>query len=374
MTGLNFSGAANLNAVASIIQAGTNMPAGTTVVWNASYARFEITSGTAGATSTIGFMTAAASGTFLGTMLGATAAASGSYSYLGSAVETAVAAVTLMDQMIGQAFYGVVVPALLPGVNDGTSQTLAVAGYIEGANTKHVFGVTTQEGGVLVATTTSDVASQLQSLGYKRTMVQYSSNSPHAVVSALARILTVNYEGASTAITLKFKQEPGVIPETLNINQVRALELKNANVFVSYENGTSILEQGVMADGTFADIITGTDWLALTIQRDLYNLLYTSTSKIPQTDQGMQLLTTAVEARCAQGVANGLLAPGVWNANGFGILAQGDFMAKGYYVYSGPISLQPQADRTSRMATPIQVAAKLAGAIHSASVLINVNQ
>src|SRR4051812_32768705 len=62
VTGLNFSGAANLNAVAALIQAGAGMPAGVTVVWNATYGRFEFESTTTGAGSSIGFLTAPTSG------------------------------------------------------------------------------------------------------------------------------------------------------------------------------------------------------------------------------------------------------------------------------------------------------------------------
>ena len=181
-------------------------------------------------------------------------------------------------------------------------------------------------------------------------------------------------DSSNTVITLKFKQEPGVVAELLNVNQVNAAEAKNANLFLTYNNDTSILEQGVMSDGTFVDIVTGTDWLATDIQRSLYNLLYTSPTKIPQTDQGMQLLTTQVEAICSQAVVNGLVAPGVWNSNGFGILSTGEFMAKGYYVWAPLVASQNQADRAARMAVPIQVAVKLAGAIHTASVAILVNQ
>jgi sulfur carrier protein ThiS len=211
-------------------------------------------------------------------------------------------------------------------------------------------------------------------LGYKRTMTQYSSTAPNAALSAAARILAVNYEGDNTTITLKFKQEPGVVAEQLSVTQALAAEAKNANVFIAYENGTNILEQGVMASGDFVDVITGADWLATTIQRDVWNLFYSSNTKIPQTDDGANLVQATVEARCGQAVANGLAAPGVWNAGGFGTLTQGDFLAKGFYVYIMPMRLQPQADRAARKCPPIQVAIKLAGAMHSADITININQ
>ena len=49
----------------------------------------------------------------------------------------------------------------------------------------------------------------------------------------------------------------------------------------------------------------------------------------------------------------------------------GDTLTKGYYD-AQPISEQAQADREARKAPVIQVACKLAGAVHFADVQINV--
>ncbi len=129
-----------------------------------------------------------------------------------------------------------------------------------------------------------------------------------------------------------------------------------------------------MASGDFADTITGTDWLAVTIMTAVYNLLYTSPTKIPQTDAGTALICTTIANVCSQGVSNGLIAPGVWNSGGFGSLNQGDYLSKGFYIYANPIATQNQADRAARKSPPIQVAVKLAGAIHTVDVIVNVNQ
>lgn len=368
VTGLNFSSATNLNGVASIIQAALT---GVGVVWNLTYRRFEFTSTTTGATSNISFLTAPGTGTDISAMLAARATSSGAYRFSGIAAETAVAAATLFDANYGQSWYALVVTGLTPPVD---TDHLAIAGYLEATNTKHLYALTTQESGVLVAADTSNIAYQLQQLAFKRTICQYSSGNPYAVVSAIARQLTVDYRGNSTVITLKFKQEPGVAAETLNASQVAALEGFNCNVLVAYNNDTAIFEQAVTASGVFIDIVTGTDWLALEIQKEVFNLLYTSPTKIPQTDAGTHLLVTTCEAVCSQAVVNGLLAPGTWNASGFGQLKQGDFMSKGFYVYAPQVSSQNPTDRAARLAVPIQIAAKLAGAIHHVDVAVTVNQ
>lgn len=311
---------------------------------------------------------AGGTGTDVSAMLGMTSTFSGAYVADGIAAETASDCVALFDLNFGQTWYGLAMPTAID------ADSLLVSPYIEGANNKHVFGLTTQEAGVLSSVSTTDIAYEMKQLGYRRTCGQYSSANAYAVASLLGRALTVNYNGNNTVITLMYKQEPGIVAETINETQLTALEAKNCNVFVEYNNDTAIIEQGRMFSGNFIDEITGTDWLALTIQNVLYNLLYTTPTKIPQTDAGMHLLATAVEGVCSQAVTNGLLAPGVWNSQGFGSLAQGDFLAKGFYVYAPPVALQTQADREARKSVPIQVAAKLAGAVHTIDVLVTVNR
>ncbi len=73
-----------------------------------------------------------------------------------------------------------------------------------------------------------------------------------------------------------------------------------------------------------------------------------------------------------QAVNNGLIAPGVWNGSATGQLSPGDTLTKGYYAWIQPMAEQAQADREKRKAPPIQVACKLAGAVHFADVLITV--
>lgn len=366
VTGLNFSAAANLNAVASDITTGLGGVA--TCKWNASYSRFEFESATTGTTSSVSFLSAQGTGTDISAMLGGLSTSSGAYTVAGIAAETAVSAATLFDTTFGQKWYALFVCGAVD------ADHLAIAAYIEGASTKHAYGVSHQEAAALVSSDTTNISYQLQQLGYRKTLSQYSSSSLYAVVSLLARILTTDYTANNTVITLMYKTEPGVVAEQLNSSQLAALKAFNCNVFVAYDNATAIIEPGVVASGDFIDTIFGADWLAIDIQNTVYNLLYTSATKIPQTDAGNHIILTGIEAVCAQGVTNGLLAPGTWTQGGFGTLNQGDFLSKGYYVYAPPISSQNPADRAARKSVTFQVAAKLAGAIHTADVIVNINR
>lgn len=365
LTALNFSTVTNLNGVASVISAALT---GGVCTYNSNLNRFEFESSTTGATSTVGFLTAGAAGTDISTMLNGVSGTSGAYVANGIAAETAVAAATLFDQNYGQTWYALMMPEGLDADHE------AVAAYIEAASNKHLYGVTTQEAGVLSSVSTTDIAYLLSQLKYNRTLVQYSSQNAYAVASLFGRALTVDYNGNNTTITLMYKQEPGIVAENLTSSQVDALEAKNCNVFVAYNDNTAIIEKGTVASGRFIDEMTGTDWLAIDVMTSLYNLLYTSPTKIPQDDSGSHLMVTTIENVCSQAVLNGLVAPGVWTSNGFGTLKSGDYLPKGFYVYAPPLSSQSAADRQARKSVPIQVAVKLAGAVHTIDVTINVNR
>lgn len=252
------------------------------------------------------------------------------------------------------------------------ADVLSVATAIESASVSRILAVTTQDPDALVTATTTDLASKLKAGSYGRTFCQYSSSSKYAALSAFGRAFTVNFNGNNTTITLKFKQEPVVTYETLTTAQAAALDAKDANVFVYYANDTAIIQQGVMSNGDFFDERHGLDWLQNYVQTNLFNLLYTSATKIPQTEAGITRLLTNVEQSMDQAVSNGLVAAGIWNGGPIGQVIPGDTLTKGYYVYANPLSTQAQADREKRKAPLIQVACKLAGAVHFADVQINV--
>lgn len=361
ITGLNFSAAANLNAVAAIIDGALT---GADCSYDGSH--FIIKSASTGAASSIGFATVPASGTDIKTVCALTSAL-GARKVDGVAAEDAVDAVTTLSEM--STFWYALMIASTEVVDD---DHLAVAAYIEAS--AHIYGLTTQAAGAIDPDGTADIGYLLEAAGYTRTFGQYSSSSPYAVASIFGRFLTTNFTANNSVITLMFKDEPGVTAEDLTSTEANALDAKRYNYFAAFNNDTAIIVNGMMFGDAFIDEVYGTDWLGNQVQTDVYNLLYTSTTKVPQTDSGNALIANTIEATCAAGVNNGLLAPGTWTSGGFGILAQGDYMPTGFYVYAPPIALQASNARAARQSVAFQVAAKLAGAIHSADVLINVNR
>ena len=283
------------------------------------------------------------------------------------AVETLLQAVNASLQYTN--WYGL---AIADSADLVEADVISVAAAIEASSLSRILAVTTDDVNVLVAGNTDNIGYKLKAAGYGRTFWQYSSSSKYAAISAFGRAFTVNFTGNNTTITLKFKTEPGVTYETLTTAQAAAIDAINGNVYVYYANDTAIIQQGVMANGDFFDERHGLDWLQNYVQTNLYNLLYTSTTKIPQTDAGVTRLMTSVEASLDQAVNNGLVAPGVWNGGPIGQIESGDTLTKGYYVYADAVANQAQSDREARKSPVIQAALKLAGAIHYGDVQINV--
>lgn len=320
------------------------------------------------AASSVGYATAPGSGTDISVLLGLTASTSLAL-IPGYAAETPVACVAILANM-SAAWYGLMFAST---ASVGSSNSLAVSNFIEALELTRVYGVTTSDTATLSALSTTDLASQMKAAGYTQSLIQYSQTA-YAVASFFGRAFTVNFAASNSTITMMYKQEPLVAAETITEDQAAVLKAKRCNVFVNYVNGTAIVQNGVMSGPRYFDETFGLNWFQNAIQTDVYNALYTSATKIPQTDAGVNQLVNVIAADCEAAVNNGLVAPGVWNASGFGNLTQGQYLKTGYYIYAQPIALQSQADREARISPPIQVAIKLAGAIQTVDVLVTVNR
>jgi Protein of unknown function (DUF3383) len=376
-TGVNLTGVTSLPGVAAALQAA--LGGAITVLWNANNGFFEIKSGTVGIASTIAFATPPANGTDLSALMELNAAGGG-FVVNGIAAETPLTAATILRSITNN-WYGLVFTA---SVAPQDSDYVAVGQFIQGASTTSIFGVSTQEAGVLSAQSTTDIGSLLQAAGFSRVFYQYSSSSPFAVADIPGLVSTINFLGEDTLYTLKFMQPSGIDAETLTETQAAALSAKGGNVLVNYAiteasdgaSQTALLQQGTMANGQFFDVIHGTDWLQNFVQTGIINLFLAAgaaKSKIPQTDSGAHRVKTNITQSLQQGVTNGLIGPGgVWQGPSFGAIKTGQTLSAGFYVFMPSLASQSAAARGARQTPVGQAAIVLAGAFHSASVLLSV--
>ena len=355
MASIDLSAETNLNGVASQISSALGVSG--SCAWTGE--RFVITSATTGTSSTVAT-------TDTGTLSSLMGFAGSATSVAGVAAESLASAITaLLDY---NTWYMVCVA---PDASDDS--IVEAAGLIEAASPSRMIGFTTQNSTEIDSTASSTLGSRLKGLGYNRTILVYSSDSPVAAASVFGRMATINFEGSHTTLTLKFTQLPGVTAENLRSSQAEALKSHNVNAFCAYQNDTSILQEGITSGGWFIDETHGLDWLQNRVETDLWNLLYTS-KKVGQDESGATAIVSCVNKSLEQGVTNGLIAPGVWNGDAFGALESGDTLSTGYYVYIQPFDEQSQSDREARKAPPIQIAVKLKGAVHFINVTITVNR
>lgn len=190
----------------------------------------------------------------------------------------------------------------------------------------------------------------------------------------LSRAFAVNYNGSNTTITMNLKDLIGIVADTniseTILNQCAAL---GVDCFPSVEGLAKVISN--RQNGMYFDQVLNQIWFVNAIQRAVFNVLAQTQTKIPQTEAGLEKLTKAIRNVCNQGVTNGFIAPGTWNSTDtFGVYD--DFFRNieefGYYIYHQPVAEQAQSEREQRKAPLYQIAAKEAGAVHSANIIITI--
>lgn len=321
------------------------------------------------APSSVSYATSPGSGQDVSSLLGLTSALALPL-VPGYAAETPLACVVALDAFSTE-WYGLMFAA---SVMPTDVQNLAICPFIEADSVTRIFGVTIQDTGVLSTAVSTDLASLMLAGGFEQSFCQYSSSNPYAVASMFGRAFSTNFEGENTMIDLMYKQEPGIAAEDLTTNQANALRAKRCNVYIEYDNDTSILQYGVMSGPAFFDEIFGLDWFQNAVETACFNVNFTAATKVPQTDAGDNQYVNAITGVCGQAVTNGLAAPGTWNQAGFGQLSQGQYLKLGYYIFAPPLALQSETDRAARKSPPFQTALKLAGSNQTVDVLVSVNR
>lgn len=192
--------------------------------------------------------------------------------------------------------------------------------------------------------------------------------------SYVGRLLSVNFSASNTALTAQLKQLNGVAPDP-SMTQTIYTEALTAGVdtYPSFQGFPGISSSGA---NQFFDEVYNLLSFASALQVAGFNYLAGTATKIPQTEDGMNGLKGAYRQVCDQYVNNDYLAPGVWNsATTFG--NQADLLRNinefGYYIFSEPVALQTEAQRMTRVAPLVQIAAKESGAVHSSNVLVFIN-
>lgn len=284
--------------------------------------------------------------------------------YLSS--ETLAAAISRTSDTVQ--YFGVMSNAIESQVD-----MLAAAAVIQALN-KIAFFVQTS-GGSIAPAGSLDL---LRSGGFTQSRGLFYSGATADALSFQAgyasRGLSTVFSGSNTTSTMNLKTLAGVpVDSGITQSQVNQAATAGVDIYPSLQGFSGVLSEGA---NSYFDAVYNLQWLASALQIAGFNYLASATTKIPQTEGGMDGLKGAYRAVMQQAVANGYLAPGTWNsATTFGnpVDLVTNVAQFGYYIYSSPIATQLQTDRAARKAPLIQIAAKAAGAIQSSTVVVTVN-
>lgn len=225
----------------------------------------------------------------------------------------------------------------------------------------------------------SAIADDLATGGYSQSRALFygSNNDTDALRFAAAyagRALSVNFTGSNTTETMHLKDLLTILPDpTVTQTLLTKAKAAGADTYVSLQGVPKVYTSGA---NTFFDRVYNIVAFVAAIEIAGFNAMAQADTKLPQTEEGVSVLTGAYRKVCEQFRRNQYIAPGEWNsATTFGNIE--DFVRNigevGYYIFSTPVALQSQAEREEREAPLAQIALKEAGAIHSASVIININ-
>jgi hypothetical protein len=185
---------------------------------------------------------------------------------------------------------------------------------------------------------------------------------------------STNFSGSNTASTMNLKQLATIDPDT-EITQTVYNQAEDAGVdlYVSYQGSPGVFSTGAndYFDNVYANLA-----LKFALEEAGFNFLAQTNTKIPQTENGMNGLKSAYAQVMETFVRDGTIAPGTWTSSetfGDPQTFRQNILDKGYYIYSIPVSQQDPIERAERKAPLVQIAIKLAGAIHTSDVIVVIN-
>lgn len=264
------------------------------------------------------------------------------------------------------------------------SDSIAIGEWAQTQTPQLVYFYTTNSTTVLNGTT-GNVFSVLKAGSYNRAFGIYSTiqgglapNNIYAACAAMGVAMGLNTGLDNSYFTMKFKTLVGIITEPLTQSQINTIEGNNGNLYLSFANSYSWLEQGTVANGQFFDEVLNLDMLASDYQFSCVDLLV-SQPAVLQTQGGQTQILNTINAANARSAARGFLSGGIWdgqtiNLGGNNSLIPGTSLPNGYTSLSPNYSTQSKANRAARKSMPVYVAIIESGAVHSILIGVYVQQ
>lgn len=202
---------------------------------------------------------------------------------------------------------------------------------------------------------------QRSAVFYHPTAAEYPDAAYIAVLSRF------DFDQRNSAYTGKFKKLVGITPANIASAAVQgatgfvpAIGVSTAtghlaNVYVDI-GGINMTVEGTMLDGGFIDELHFADWLIARTEEELLSTLANQPGRIPYTNKGMQILVGAVESVMNRAFIAGAIADTEDPDTGVSLPAS--------EISTEKVEDVPASQRRQRIAPPIDVRFRYAGAIH----------
>lgn len=225
----------------------------------------------------------------------------------------------------------------------------------------------------------SGIIDTLSALNLNHTKLLYYGNADtnnknlRAFVAGYAgRMFCVNFAAADSMITANLKTIRGLTADnTITETVYQQLKTLGADAYTDY-SGVAKIVSNANGNDLYFDDVYGRIWFDNAITVEEFNALGSVTTKVPQTERGMDYLKRAARRVCQQAAYNGFLGAGKWNGD-FSFGNPEDFDRNisdfGFYIYSDPVASQTQTQRQTRKAPVIYIAGKQQGAVHSMDII-----
>lgn len=253
----------------------------------------------------------------------------------------------------------------------------SVASFVEGASPETILAMTLRESTTesqVGKPTADEIITMLKANNYQRTLVQWDNEILNEGKSAVAGVIGYALGLGKTmgyTFTLAYKNIAGISSCHITAAKLKELLASNANVYVKQGYYYDLFRQGTMMNGDHFDEIFFLDMIVSDLRSELINALIMN-PKIPQTDAGVNLLTSIISAVLENYVTLQFIQPGVWTGTNVMAINRGDYLAGGYQIMFEDINEQSTIDRAARKAPKCYICIKLAGAIEYITLAINV--
>lgn len=173
--------------------------------------------------------------------------------------------------------------------------------------TNHIYIAQTADAAVL-AETAGNVLEDLEGLGYRKTALMFHdpSTEDYADAAWLARGLVADLDVAGGQITWANKELIGIATDDLTSAQRSYIHGLNGNTYETRAK-SKLTRDGKMVGGEYIDVTLGILWLDARITEDVFAALAGTPTRIPLSQDGIDIIEAIVRRRLQIAVDNGIL-------------------------------------------------------------------